>query len=175
MFTDCHALFHLRHYWYAGESLCFLLCPLNGTLTKCVLSTKKKLIFFRKIIEHFDSRFLEIWLLSQTPIIIAIIISKLLWRDYWYFFGESLRCNYRRALQIFRTLKPLKKILASMYKFLCSSKCIYQVQMTMMRGSITDKFWMFTFECNVLLIQFFTVLLILNVITLPRYLINFVP
>ena len=45
MFTDCHALFHLRHYWYAGESLCFLLCPLNGTLTKCVLSTKKKLIF----------------------------------------------------------------------------------------------------------------------------------
>ena len=110
MFTDCHALFHLRHYWYAGESLCFLLCPLNGTLTKCVLSTKKKLIFFRKIIEHFDSRFLEIWLLSQTPIIIAIIISKLLWRDYWYFFGESLRCNYRRALQIFRTLKPRKKI-----------------------------------------------------------------
>ena len=112
---------------------------------------KEKAHFFRKIIEHFDSRFLEIWLLSQTPIIIAIIISKLLWRDYWYFFGESLRCNYRRALQIFRTLKPRKKIPSSMYNFFCSSNCIYQVQMTIMRGSITDKFWMFTFECNVLL------------------------
>ena len=131
------------------ESL-FFCSVLLMALWQNVCFLPRKNSFFRKIIEHFDSRFLEIWLLSQTPIIIAIIISKLLWRDYWYFFGESLRCNYRRALQIFRTLKPRKKIPSSMYNFFCSSNCIYQVQMTIMRGSITDKFWMFTFECNVL-------------------------
>ena len=173
MFTDCHALFHLRHYWYAGESLCFLLCPLNGTLTKCVLSTKKKLIFSK------NNRTFWLKVFGNMAFEPDSHYNR---HNHFQTFMAGLLVLFRWVSKMQLQTSPAnfphpqtpKKILASMYKFLCSSKCIYQVQMTMMRGSITDKFWMFTFECNVLLIQFFTVLLILNVITLPRFLINFV-